>query len=106
MIIISSYEDGQSTTIDTRRIGPGLIFERLWRETGRQERIKALLGDRQFQFDMERAIFLTVLHRLMRPGSDRQGDHWREDYRIAGVEGVVNPPITNKTDPSPLKFRN
>jgi hypothetical protein len=34
---------------------------------------------------LERAVFLTVLHRLFVSGSDRAADRWREDYAIAGV---------------------
>ena len=37
---------------------------------------------------MERAIFLSVLNRLFYPGSDRQADRWREDYRIEGTEDL------------------
>jgi hypothetical protein len=34
-----------------------------------------LIAARQeFQFDLERAVFLTVLHRLFDPGSDRAAD--------------------------------
>ena len=33
-------------------------------------------------------MFLTVLHRLFVSGSDRAADRWREDYRIAGVDGL------------------
>jgi hypothetical protein len=43
---------------------------------------------RKFEFEIERAIFLTVLHRLMKPGSDRACDKWRRDHRIAGIEGI------------------
>jgi hypothetical protein len=39
-------------------------------------------------FALERAIFLTVLHRLMGGGSDLAADRWRADYRIAGVEAL------------------
>jgi hypothetical protein len=39
-------------------------------------------------FALERAVFLTVLHRLFAGGSDRAADRWREDYRIDGVEGL------------------
>jgi hypothetical protein len=35
---------------------------------------------------VERAVFLTVLHRLFVSGSDRAVDRWREDYRIAGID--------------------
>jgi hypothetical protein len=32
--------------------------------------------------------FLTVLHRLFVGGSDHATDRWREDYRIAGIDGL------------------
>jgi hypothetical protein len=35
---------------------------------------------RKHDFSLERAAFLTVLHRLFCGGSDRAADRWREDY--------------------------
>jgi transposase len=69
-----------------KKIGPSLIFERLWEELGIGKIIKGLLEGRKFEFDVERAIFLTVLHRLFASGSDRSCDKWHQDYRIDGVE--------------------
>jgi hypothetical protein len=43
------------------------------------------VAGRRFEFAVERAVFLTVLHRLMVSGSDRACEHWREDYRIDGI---------------------
>ena len=43
---------------------------------------------RKHDFALERAIFLTVLHRLMGGGSDLAAVRWREDYRIVGVEAL------------------
>jgi hypothetical protein len=40
---------------------------------------------------VERAVFLTVLHRLMQPGSDRAADHWKVHYPLAGVAGGPPP---------------
>ena len=85
MMVISAHQRGESLEVETKRIGPAMIFERLWRETGCRQVIEELLSDRHFEFSVERAIFLTVLHRLVDPGSDRQADRWREDYRIDGV---------------------
>ena len=48
--------------------------------------LQELLADRDFAFPVERAVFLTVLHRLMVSGSDRACDQWRDDYRIDGVD--------------------
>ena len=76
-------------TLATRRIGPPLAFERLWRETGCRAVIEDLAAERSFGFALERACFLTVLHRLMVSGSDRAADAWREDYRIEGTEELA-----------------
>ena len=57
-----------------KKIGPSLIFERLWKELGIKKVIRGFLADRKFEFDVERAIFLTVLHRLFVSGPDRVCD--------------------------------
>ena len=82
VLLLSAHAKGQLTTITTRRIGPALIFERLWRETGCQRVIEQLLEGRRFECDVERAVFLTVLHRLFDPGSDRAADKWKSAYQI------------------------
>ena len=73
---------------EARKIGPALIFERLWEELGVGKGLKELLKDRLFSFDVERAVFLTVLHRLLVSGSDRFCEQWRRDYIIAGVDDL------------------
>jgi hypothetical protein len=69
-----------------RRIGPALLFERLWQEIGCRAVLDELAAQRQFGFAAERAVFLTVLHRLFVSGSDRAAEKWRADYRIDGTE--------------------
>src|SRR6516225_11983257 len=76
-VVLTAYEKGEATAIATRQLGPALAFERLWRETGCKQVISALAAEREFQFDLERAVFLTVLHRLFDPGSDRAAEKWR-----------------------------
>jgi hypothetical protein len=71
-----------------RRLGPALVFERLWVETGCRAVIEDVAKGRRHGFALERAIFLTVLHRLMGGGSDLAADRWREDYRIAGAAAL------------------
>jgi hypothetical protein len=73
---------------ETIRIGPALLFERLWEETGIRRVLTRLVRPRRFRFDVERAVFLTVLHRLFDPGSDRAAEHWRHSYRIEGTESL------------------
>ena len=50
--------------------------------------IRKLVAGRQFEFAVERATFLTVLHRLFVSGSDRAAGMWRADYRIEGTVGL------------------
>src|SRR6476646_8775189 len=82
ILLLTAHRSGQAPAITTRRIGPTLIFERLWRETGCQQVIAQLLAQRFFEFPVERAIFLTVLHRLCATVSDRSAQRWKEDYLI------------------------
>ena len=71
-----------------KKIGPALIFDRLWKELGIDRVIRSLLSERKFEFNVERAIFLTVLHRLFPSGSDRFCDQWHREYVISGVNDL------------------
>src|SRR5574339_317015 len=88
VLLLSAHAKGQLPTANTRRIGPALIFQRLWQQTGCQRVIQQLLHGRHFECDVERAIFLTVLHRLFAPGSDRATDKWKTDSQIEGCDGL------------------
>jgi hypothetical protein len=85
-MVLSAAQDDATAAV--RRIGPALVFERLWAETGCRAVIEDVAKERKHGFALERAIFLTVLHRLMGGGSDLAADRWREDYRIAGAEAL------------------
>ena len=85
-MVLTAARDAPTAAV--RRIGPALVFERLWAETGCRAVIEDLAEERKHGFALERAIFLTVLHRLMGGGSDLAADRWREDYRIAGAEAL------------------
>jgi hypothetical protein len=87
-LMVSAAADDTAIKVAVRRIGPALVFERLWEETGCRAVISALAGARGHKFALERAVFLTVLHRLFVSGSDRAADRWREDYAIAGIAGL------------------
>lgn len=87
-IVLDAARTGAAPAVAVRRIGPALLFERLWQETGCQSVIAVLARDRGHRFALERAVFLTVLHRLMRGGSDLAADRWREDYRITGTDDL------------------
>ena len=85
MLILTGRSDPDAVTI---KIGPALIFERLWEQAGIKKALQRLLMARRFEFDVERAVFLTVLHRLMTSGSDRYCDRWRRDYAVAGSDPI------------------
>jgi transposase len=86
--VLGAHRSGEGEGAESRRIGAPLVFERLWRECGVMEVLEAQLERRRFQFSVERAVFLTVLHRLMDPGSDRAAEVWCRRYRIEGTEEV------------------
>lgn len=85
LLILSGQSDISAEAV---KIGPAIIFERLWKETGIQRAIKKTLAGRRFEFDVERAIFLTVLHRLMISGSDRFCEKWSREYHIEGADNL------------------
>ncbi len=83
--VIDAHREGKLRALRTVSVGPALVFERLWHELGIDEVIAEALSGTRFRFSVERAIFLTVLHRLFDPGSDRSAERWKEDFRIEGV---------------------
>ena len=90
-MVLNAARTGEVPAITVRRIGPALLFEQLWAETGCQSVITALARHRGHRFGLERT---GVPHRaaplgLMRGGSDLAADPpWREEYRIAGSEDL------------------
>lgn len=85
---LTAHGRGEVPEARALRIGPALVFERLWEELGIGDVLKALLRERHFEFPAERAVWLTVLHRLFDPGSDRAAEAWRRRYRLAGTEAL------------------
>jgi transposase len=86
LLILSGQSD---VSAHAMTIGPALVFDRLWQESGIKGCINELLKGRKFEFDVERAIFLTVLHRLMVSGSDRFCEKWQRDHLIAGTQALA-----------------
>jgi transposase len=83
--ILGAHARGEGVVARSHRIGPDLIFERIWQDCSIHSVLTALLDGRRFEFSVERAIFLTVLHRLFAPGSDRAAEKWKDDYAIEGI---------------------
>src|SRR5918999_729961 len=88
-VVLSQLEAGNPAGLACKRIGAPLLFGRLWEETGCRAVIEDLLSGRDFEFPVERAIFATVLHRIMVSGSDRACEKWLADYDLPGLDGLA-----------------
>lgn len=86
--LVDGYRGGDLQAGAVRQLGPDLVFGRLWQGTGIQRVLTGLLLERKFEFPVERAVYLTVLHRLFEAGSDRAAERWRRDVLAPGTEGL------------------
>ena len=79
-----AHANGELEVLSTRHIGLALVFGRLWRGL----KLDRILTDpeRKFRFDVERAIFATVLHRLFESDSDCQGMRFLRGVDIPGTD--------------------
>lgn len=85
LLLSAMQADADGPRLLAKRIGAPLLFGRLWEEIGCQAVLEALLAKRMFEFAVERAVFTTVLHRIMVSGSDRACEKWADDYEIPGA---------------------
>jgi len=86
LAVIDAHAAGQTEPVQVQRVGPDLVFSRLWETLQLGTIIQRALQSRRFEFDVERAVYLTVIHRLFASGSDRAAERWREAYRLPGTE--------------------
>jgi len=87
--VIDAHREGSIRARCTKSLGPALVFEKLWRDLGIPAVIEQVRGKTRRQFSLERAIFLTVLHRLFASGSDRAAEKWKAGFVIDGVDGIA-----------------
>lgn len=88
LAVLWAHQKAEAPVLRRVSIGPDLLFRRLWRDLGVDEVLEEVLADRGFEFPVERAVYLTVLHRLFVSGSDRRAEHWRRDFHIPGSEDL------------------
>ena len=88
-VVLSQLAAGNPDQLACKRIGAPLLFGRLWEDTGCKAVVEALLAERLFEFPVERAVFASVLHRLLVSGSDRACEKWATDYAIPGADGLA-----------------
>jgi transposase len=87
--VLDAHAAGETEPVSITKIGPDLVFGRLWQKMGMGEIIGRLASVRRHGFDLERAVYLSVLHRLFVSGSDRAAEAWKENYRIPGAEHLA-----------------
>jgi len=66
--LVDVCRQGAMESRGVRKLGPALVFDRLWQSLGIDQELAGLLAGRKFDFAVERAVFLTVLHRLFACG--------------------------------------
>jgi len=86
LAVIDAHAAGQTEPVQVQRVGPDLVFGRLWETLELGTILKRALAERRYEFDVERAIYLTVVHRLFASGSDRAAERWRQAYRLPGTD--------------------
>ncbi len=84
--VLSAVREKSVKPQATVHIGPTLVFERIWQQLGIPKVLQEILQGRKFEFPVERAIFMTVLHRIMVAGSDRAAEQWCRRYAIDGID--------------------
>jgi len=90
VMVLAAHREGEAPVVSTRRIGPALVFARLWEELQIPQVIQRLLAGRRLTLPVERIVFLTVLHRLFVSGSDRSCLLvWKQDQEIPGTETIA-----------------
>jgi hypothetical protein len=88
-IVLSQLQASDLDGLSCKRVGAPLLFGRLWQDTGCRAVIDDLLAIRSFEYPLERAVFVGVLHRIMVSGSDRACEKWMADYDIPGSDGLA-----------------
>jgi len=100
-VIVSDIDAGRIASL---RIGGPLLFGRLWDRLGVGDVLEEILADRRFGFAVERAVFVTTLHRLFVSGSDRGCIDWMKSYAIDGVDGHDSPRLSRLLQDRQLFF--
>lgn len=83
--VLSALKTNEITPSRTVHLGPSLVFEKLWKQLGLPDILRQLLDGRRFEFPVERVVFITVLHRLFAPGSDRAAERWCRKYALGDL---------------------
>lgn len=88
LTVINALKTNQIVPSASVHVGPPLVFEKLWREMGLPKILRRLLQGSKIGFPLERVVFITVLHRLFAPGSDRAAEQWCRRYELGDISRI------------------
>lgn len=85
--VIEAYHSGSPDikVLGVKKIGPDIVFGKLWKELNLKDMLESYQEERKFSFNLERALYFSVLQRLFNPSSDRQEYILKRDYEIEGI---------------------
>ena len=86
--VLSALKANQITPTRTIHVGPPWVFQKLWEQLDLPAILQRLLAGRKFEFPLERVVFITVLHRLFAPGSDRAAERWCRKYALGDIDAL------------------
>ena len=64
-LVLSAFHKGELAPARRESIGPDLVFGRLWERTGCGPVLRRMAQDHGYAFDLERAVYASVQHRLV-----------------------------------------
>ena len=89
LAVLEAHEKrAEGAPVRSSIIGPVVVFENIWKQVGIERILSLKQQERKYHFSLERAIFITVLHRLCVSGSDRAAEEWKQGYSIAQAEDI------------------
>ena len=92
-MVLTAQQKGELPVIVTKRIGPELIFQRLWSELKIPQVLEALLAPRRFEFPIERVVFLT---RFLQRGESFRRKSLRCNARSGRRAGFLVPQLVSR----------
>src|SRR6516225_4705907 len=90
LAVIDAHAAGETEAVRVLRIGPELVFGRLWKECGIQEVIQSLLEARRYDFDVERAFISPCCIGFLPVAAIEPLNVGSEDYLIPGTEATLD----------------
>lgn len=84
----SAQEQGELSARSVRSVGPALVVGRVWRDLGIDQVLEEVGEGRKYGFNVERAVFASVVHRLFETGSDRQAVRFLRDVFVLGSDAL------------------